>query len=117
MLTVHIPEHLAKRLQEMAERENRSVDEVVTSLVENHIAPEAMDETPDSAEAADPFDAIDRILDYDITDMSTTVKETMRGEVSALDALMGMFDDEVTDMSMTVKETMHEYYKNKKWKS
>ena len=38
-------------------------------------------------------------------------------QASALDALMGMFDDDVTDMSTTVKETMREYYKNKKWKS
>ena len=112
MLTVQLPDHLAKRLQEMAERENRSVNELVTSLVEEYIAPD----TSTADESVDPFDAIDGILDYDITDMSTTVKASSE-QVSALDALMGMFDDDITDMSTTVKETMREYYKNKKWKS
>jgi metal-responsive CopG/Arc/MetJ family transcriptional regulator len=74
MLTVQLPDHLAKRLEEMAERENRSVNELVTALVEEYIAPD----TATSDESVDPFDAIDGILDYDITDMSMTVKETMR---------------------------------------
>jgi metal-responsive CopG/Arc/MetJ family transcriptional regulator len=74
MLTVQLPDHLAKRLQEIAERENRSINELVTSLVEESIAPD----TSTIDESVDPFDAIDGILDYDITDMSTTVKETMR---------------------------------------
>jgi hypothetical protein len=74
MLTVELPEHLAKRLQAIAERENRSVNEVVTSLVEEYVAPTTISED----ESVDPFDAIDGILDYDVTDMSTTVKETMR---------------------------------------
>jgi hypothetical protein len=34
-----------------------------------------------------------------------------------LEAITGILDYDITDMSSTVKETMREYYKNKKWKS
>jgi hypothetical protein len=78
MAIIHIPEHLARRLEELAEREQRSVDEVAVSILQDHVPSEVTSE-----------------------------------EVNPLDAIMGMFDDDVSDLSSTVKETLAEYYKNK----
>ena len=116
MAIIHISEKIARAIEAVAKRENRSLDDVAGDVLEEHFLSQTSDEPEESAEDVNPLAAITGILDYDITDMSTTVK--MTGEqVSAIDALMGMFDDDITDMSMTVKETMREYYKNKKWKS
>lgn len=84
MVTVHISEALAKQLQAIAQRENRSIDEVVESLVRDKVTEQPTPETAPSSKA-----------------------------ISALDALMGMFDDDITDMSSNVKETLREYYRNK----
>jgi hypothetical protein len=84
MVMINIPENLAKVIEKAAQRENRSLDELAVSVLEEHFPVEAADETPDASEG-----------------------------VSALDALMGLFDDDVTDMSSNVKEHLREYYRNK----
>ena len=116
ILHISVSEKLAQAIEEVAKRENRPLDDIAGEVLEDHFLSKLDDESQEPAEDVNPLAAITGILDYDITDMSTTVKESGE-QVSALDALMGMFDDDVTDMSTTVKETMREYYKNKKWKS
>ena len=90
MAIIHIPvsEKLARKIEEIAQRENRSPDELASEVLEEHFLPKSQSESPEQTEDVNPLAAITGILDYDITDMSTTVKETMR-----------------------------EYHKNKKWKS
>jgi hypothetical protein len=75
MVTVQLSEDLAKHLQDIARRQNRSIDEVVESIVRDKVSEDAEIGTDESV---DPFDSIDGIVDSDITDMSTTVKETLR---------------------------------------
>jgi hypothetical protein len=88
MAIIHISEKVARAIEEVAKRENRPVDDVAGDVLEDHFLPQTSDESQEQAE-----------------------------DVNPLDAILGMFDDDVTDMSTTVKETMREYYKNKKWKS
>ena len=88
MAIIHISEKVARAIEAVAKRENRPLDDVAGEVLEDHFLPESSSEPEESAE-----------------------------DVNPLDAIMGMFDDDVTDMSTTVKETMREYYKNKKWKS
>ena len=88
ILHISVSEKLAQAIEEAAKRENRPIDDVAGDILEEHFLPQTSDEAEESAEGVDPLEAITGILDYDVTDMSTTVKETMR-----------------------------EYYKNKKWKS
>jgi hypothetical protein len=78
MAIIHIPEHLARRLEELAEREQRSVDEVAVSILQDHVPSEAVEE-----------------------------------EINPLDAIMGILDSDITDLSSTVKETLAEYYRQK----
>jgi hypothetical protein len=84
MLTVQIPDELAERLREIAECENKPVDEVVVSMLQKDISIQA------------PVD-----------------QQPVDEKPNALDALMGMLDYDITDMSSTVKETLREYYRNK----
>lgn len=87
MVMINIPDDIAQELKAMAERKNRSIDEIAASYIRDGISSEVIEEI-ESQDDVNPLDSILGILDYDVTDMSTTVKETMR-----------------------------EYHKNKKWKS
>jgi hypothetical protein len=66
---VTLPDEVARRLEEIAQRENRSLAEVVVSLLDQYPIP-----SEDAQEVDDP---IVGIFDDDVTDMSTTVRETM----------------------------------------
>jgi predicted transcriptional regulator len=77
MATLIIDEELAKKLQLLAEREQRPVEDVLRSMLDRY-EPKP---TPE--------------------------------QNAALEALIGMFDDDVTDLSTTVRETMKEYYQKK----
>jgi hypothetical protein len=72
MSQVVIENDLAERLQEIALRENRPIEEILTSLLDLYAA-----------------------------------------QTDALVAMDGTFDDEVTDLSSTVRETMDSYYQKK----
>jgi len=84
MVTIQIPDKLAQKLEKVAQRENRSLEEIAASVLQDFVSAEKDDETQSPSEG-----------------------------ITALDALMGMFDDDVTDMSSNVKETLREYYRNK----
>lgn len=65
-MTQLIIEHtLAKRLLDLARRENRPVEEVLASMLETYTA------------QAEAFDAMKGAFDDDVSDLSTTVRETM----------------------------------------
>ncbi|HLE82252.1 MAG TPA: hypothetical protein VJA25_13325 [Dehalococcoidia bacterium] len=70
MAQLVIEQELADRLREIARRENRRVEEILASLLDLYTA-----------------------------------------QSDLLTAMDGMFDDEVTDLSTTVRETMDTYYK------
>ncbi len=57
--------HLAERLQDLARRENRPVDEIVASLLDLY------------AYQSDSLAAMDGMFDDNVGDLSTTVRETM----------------------------------------
>ncbi|MBI1257298.1 MAG: hypothetical protein GC204_07495 [Chloroflexi bacterium] len=78
MADLMIDDELLQRLQDIAKEENRPVNEVLRSMVEQY--PEK------------PFAAV---------------------SAEALLAMDGMFDDDVTDMSVTIRETMKDYYRKK----
>lgn len=75
MTVLTIPDELAKRLEAIAEREQRAVADVLADLVSRYMS---------NQESED-----------------------------ALMAMDGMFDDDVTDLSSTVRETLDEYYRKK----
>jgi hypothetical protein len=67
---VTLPDELAQRLAEIARREKRPLAEVIASMVERYPVPPAED-------IENFVDPIIGIFDDDVTDMSTTVRETM----------------------------------------
>jgi hypothetical protein len=77
MADLTIRDDLAKRLREIAQQEQRSVDEVLGAMIDHY-------RDADSAAGSDP-----------------------------VEAFIGAFDDEVSDLSTTVRETMQTYYRRK----
>lgn len=65
-----IHDELAERLQSIARYENRSVEEVISSLLALYL------EHP-GLSPADSLAALDGMFDDDITDLSTTSREVM----------------------------------------
>lgn len=72
MVELVVEEELVERLQAIAQRENRSLEAVLQSLLELY---ESLPNHP--KELIDPLDALVDSLDTDLTDLSTTVRETM----------------------------------------
>ena len=81
MANLLLSEQLIHKLEDIARRENRPVEEVVSSMVEKYEP-----QTPSRKQEASD---------------------------AALDAIVGVFDDEITDLSTTVRETLHKYYQDK----
>jgi hypothetical protein len=66
MATLVLPEQLVHKLQDIARKENRPIEDVVSSMVETY-----------TLAGEDPIDAIVGVFDDDITDLSATVRETI----------------------------------------
>lgn len=81
MTTLIVEDKLASQLQEIADDENRPVEDVLRSLLELYAA-----------------------LPKEITPGT----QKIRAELLA--AMDGMFDDDITDLSTTVHETITAYY-------
>lgn len=76
MVSINLPDALAQRLAEIAERENRPVEQVVALMVEQYdSAYDDVQNLPD--EAVSGWGLILGIGETDLTDMSTTVRETL----------------------------------------
>jgi hypothetical protein len=70
MTELLIPDDLVERLQAIAQRENRPVEAVLESLLEQY-------EQTEPPSMPDALEAYVGSLDTDLTDLSTTVRETM----------------------------------------
>jgi metal-responsive CopG/Arc/MetJ family transcriptional regulator len=79
MATIEIDDDLALELEAIAAREGQTAGAIIKSLVQEYISQHGQ------------------------------IKPTPE----ALEAFIGMFDDDVTDLSTTVRETMDAYYRKK----
>jgi hypothetical protein len=74
MINIPLPDELAKHLEAIAQRENRPLAEVVAAMLEQYDLATGQGEI----EERHPLDAFIGIYDDDITDMSTSVRRTIR---------------------------------------
>jgi hypothetical protein len=78
MTTLIIEDELAAQLTEIAADENRPVTDVLRSLLELYSAlPKDTGLSMPSMTANEALEAMDGMFDDDVTDLSTTVRETM----------------------------------------
>jgi hypothetical protein len=73
MVNIAIPDKLAEQLETVARRENRPVAEVIETMLEQYEP-----KIPPDAGERHPLDAFIGLYDDDITDMSTSVRKTIR---------------------------------------
>ena len=76
MTTITIPDELAERLQEIAKQENRPIEVLLESLLTRY-NPTSNSEPTEEVSLSPALEAYSGSLDTDITDLSTTVRETM----------------------------------------
>lgn len=79
MTNLAIPDDLAEKIQEIAEQENLSIAEFLAGLIK---------------------------------DYSVQSQEQQRRNEALLTSV-GMFDDDITDLSSTVRETMDEFWRKR----
>ena len=72
MVSIILPDHLAQQLEEIARNEKRPLAEVIEDMVQHYIP------TSPSDEKAPDWESIIGIYDDDVTDMSTSVRETLQ---------------------------------------
>ena len=77
MTELIIPDELAQRLQNIARRENRPLEAVLESLLEQYEPLRENIITKADQDSANPLTAMDGMFEDEITDLSTTVRETM----------------------------------------
>ncbi|MBN1563144.1 MAG: hypothetical protein JXA10_04850 [Anaerolineae bacterium] len=65
-MSLVLSKKMAEQLQAIAKREKRSVEDILDSMLKMYNA------------VSEPLAAMDGMFDDDITDLSTTVRETMR---------------------------------------
>lgn len=73
MASIFLSDDIVKRLEAAAQRENLTVSELLTDMLDQHILRTA---SQDEADAA--FKSIIGIYDDDVNNMSTTVRETLQ---------------------------------------
>lgn len=100
MTDLLIPPELAAKLAALAQHEQRTIPELLEAMLAQYHPAEITESAPDVPEAAPDTDA-----DRDEVDDA---------QIEALNAMIGMFDDDVTDMSTTVRETMEKFWRQKK---
>lgn len=72
MVSIVIEGKIAQRLQEMAEKEERSVEDVLETLMEDYT------EKEETEASVDGFLAMDGMFDDEVGNLSETVRETMQ---------------------------------------
>jgi hypothetical protein len=73
MVNIAIPDKLAEQLEIVAQRENRPVAKVIETMLAQYEPP-----TSSVERELHPLDAFIGIYDDDITDMSTSVRQTIK---------------------------------------
>lgn len=91
MSDIVIGGRLAQKLQEIAAKENRSVEDVIETSVDTTYP--AQSSSSEAIKAA--IDAF----------------EARAAKTSPLEAFLGMFDDDITDLSSMTKEDIWELYR------
>lgn len=97
MATIEIDDDLARKLGELAARRGQTMDDVLRGMLKQT---EQLEVTEEQAEAG--VELLNGIAHKDEAEVD-----------AALNAFIGMFDDDVTDLSTTVRETMAAYYRKK----
>jgi hypothetical protein len=72
MINISLPDDLAKRLEEIAQREKRPVADLIASWADEH------KEETEKPKGIPNWDLILGIGDENVTDMSATVRETLQ---------------------------------------
>lgn len=77
MSDLHLPDSLTERIQAIAERENRSVEDVVARMLQHY--PTLPDAPQEEKTNLDPLLGLIGLLDDEIqdADLSSTVRETL----------------------------------------
>lgn len=92
MADLIIDDDLLQRLREIAQKENRPVEDVLRAMVKQYaLQPDNSDQLQVMLEAY----------------------HTRAAETDPLEALLGMFDDDITDLSSMTKEDVLEVYRKK----
>ena len=73
MINISLPDDIAKRLEEIAHQKNSSVADVLATWLDEHA------EEGEKSKGVPNWDLILGIGDENVTDMSTTVRETLDG--------------------------------------
>lgn len=92
MADLIIDDDLLQRLREIAQKEDRPVEDVLRTMVEKYTP------QPSSSEAIQAM-----IESY----------QARAAETDPLEAFLGMFDDDITDLSSMTKEDILEVYRKK----
>jgi hypothetical protein len=71
MADLIVRDDLAKRLREIAQQEQRSVDEILGEMIDHY-------SDLGSASANEPLEAFIGAFDDEVADLSTTVRQTMQ---------------------------------------
>ncbi|GIK66877.1 MAG: hypothetical protein BroJett018_46710 [Chloroflexota bacterium] len=79
MTNLAIPDDLAEKIQAIAQHENLSIAEFLAGLIKNY----------------------------------SVLSQEQQRRNEALLASVGMFDDDITDLSSTVRETMDEFWRKR----
>ncbi|MBI5670772.1 MAG: ribbon-helix-helix protein, CopG family [Chloroflexi bacterium] len=78
MATIYLPEELVQKLEAIAQRQNRSVPDMIAAWAEQNLSDAETETEASEEEKGANWEAIFGIYDDDVTDMSTTVRETLR---------------------------------------
>lgn len=65
MTNLHLPDQLARRLQQIAKQENRPVEDLLEDLLERYTT------------QFNAFTEMDGMFDDEVTDLSTSIRQTM----------------------------------------
>jgi hypothetical protein len=78
MTALMVKDEIVTRLEELASEENRSIEDILDSLLDLYVTLPKSSESSQKAAADEALLAMDGMIDVDITDLSTTVRETMK---------------------------------------
>ena len=82
MINLPLPDELVEQIETIAQREQRLVAEVVADMLRQY----DVDSQTEANDELHPLDAFIGIFDDDITDMSTSVRKTIRQRFRDKDA-------------------------------
>jgi|GEM_PF-1916896 hypothetical protein len=91
MTTLTVQEEFAEQLAQIAQRQQRSVDDLLAEMLARYV----------NSSLEPP------VYDDDALELSD------KSPKKPIEEYIGIFDDEITDLSTTTRETMKAYYREK----